>query len=736
MLTLLLAAAVAAAGLLTVFAATKTPWNAPDRTFAILMGGLAAYGACALAPVVVPSQGAGVFTWAELTHAVVALTLAALVDWTYHFPRAVHRGGYQTFVTYMIGAAVALLALSGATHEPPDYGADFGPPFPQSPRAAYALFVLWAVGAPGHATRLLLRKRRDMTTANERREIAVAVAGIWISVGFGFVRMILHAVGLDWSGAVAPAATIFVVAALTVYAATRLGSGLADRGAAPAGQIQVTRRIMVHGVAVATVAMGALLPITGNLVGIRGWEAWTKYVITGLLGVLVISLPTLLYMIRIVSEPLAELTEAARAIARGNFARRARLKSDDELGILAGAFNAMAEALERDIGELRVLNAALEAERAELRRTVEALHAERSLSRNVFDSVDLGIVATDMRGRVLEWNRTMTRWWGPKREEAVGRLVYTDLIRDLGGRLVTPEMVDELIRAGGPVRRRDVIDFRHGRERVYNVTLLPLYDAGGERYGFVTIVEDITDRKALEGELIESGKLASIGSLASGIAHEVNNPLASLYSLLQMLGESTEDPETREAVRLMKRQVERATATLRSVVDFARPGPAEMRPTDLADLMRETVKFVRFDKRFRRARIVEEYDEKTPRVPADPDQLQQVAMNLLFNAADAVDSDGEIRVRVGREDGRPCVFFEVADTGHGMPPDVQARIFEPFFTTKPKGKGTGLGLSVCRGIVEGHGGTIEVRSDAGRGAAFRVLLPFEAPSPGPAGPAV
>ncbi|MCA9771756.1 MAG: HAMP domain-containing protein [Myxococcales bacterium] len=731
MLTLLLAAAVAVGGLLTAFAATKTPWNAPDAKFATLLGGLTLYALSALAPVVVPSQGFGVFTWAEITHAVIALTLASLIDWSYQFPRPTHRGGYQAFVAYMMGAAVALLALSGALHMPPNLSADFGPPFPQTPRISYVFFVLWAVGAPTFATRILKRKRAAMKTPEEHREIPLAVAGIWISVGLGFARMGLHVAGQDWSGAVAPALTIFVTAAFTIFAATRLGSGRVGRERAPTRGMDVTRKIMIQGVAVATVVMGLLLPVTGNLVGIRGWEAWTKYVITGLLGVLVISLPTLLYMIRIVSAPLAELTDAARGIARGNVSRRVGLRSDDELGVLSAAFNAMAEALERDFTELRDLNLALERERAELRRAIDALDAERSLTRNVFDSVNLGVVVTDMRGRVLEWNRTMAQWWGRTREEAIGQLVYTDLLREVGARLVTPEFVDELIRTGGPLRRRDVIAQRRGQEHHYDVTLLALHDAAGERYGMVTILDDITGQKALEGELIESGKLASIGTLASGIAHEVNNPLASIYSLLQMMEGNGEDPEVREAIALMKKQIERATATLRSVVDFARRNPTERRATDLAELMRETVRFVRFDRRLRRAHITEEYPSGLPTVLADPDQIQQVAMNLLFNAADAIEPGGEIRVRVGRDDGKPIVYFEVADTGSGIAPEVLDRIFDPFFTTKPKGKGTGLGLSVCRGIVEGHGGSIAVESTEAAGTRFRVDLP-EGRAPFPA----
>ncbi|MBZ0253616.1 MAG: PAS domain-containing protein, partial [Candidatus Methylomirabilis sp.] len=458
------------------------------------------------------------------------------------------------------------------------------------------------------------------------------------------------------------------------------------------------------------IVMGVLLPFTGRLVGIEGGAMWLKYSLYTLLAVILIELPTLLYMIRIVSKPLGELTEAAWSLSRGNVARRVNISSDDEMGVLASAFNIMAANLERDINELRRLN--------------QAIAEEKNLSRNVFDSIELSIVVLDTEGRVLEWNRAQEQWTGEKRADALGRLIVSELLPHVREKIVDAEMFREVVDTGRPVRRYNVpLPERDGPpRRIVNVTLVPLIDQDGARYGSVVILEDVTELKALERDLVRQAKLASVGVLASGIVHEVNNPLASISSLLQFLKDEEADEERRATFKTMIDQVQRVATTLQGVVDFARQRPAEKREMDVGALVASTVKFISFDKRFKHVKIHESYAPALPKVLGDWDQIQQVVMNLMFNAADAMPDGGDLYVSAGASE-TGGVWFEVRDTGHGIPDDALDKIFDPFFTTKPTGKGTGLGLSVCDGIIQSHGGAIAVRTARGVGSTFRVTLP-------------
>ncbi|HEX8147687.1 MAG TPA: ATP-binding protein [Pyrinomonadaceae bacterium] len=242
------------------------------------------------------------------------------------------------------------------------------------------------------------------------------------------------------------------------------------------------------------------------------------------------------------------------------------------------------------------------------------------------------------------------------------------------------------------------------------------------------MAEDIERLRALNEHLVRAEKLAAAGALAAGVAHEVNNPLASISSLIQMLqsrppGEGNE-AETREMLRLVSTQVARISQVLRDMLDFARQRPPARAPLDLARVVESSLRLAAFDKAFKRLRVTTDFDERVPKVSADPDQLQQVFLNLLLNARDAMPDGGDLRVSLSFDEGAKEVFVEFADTGHGIPADVLPHVFDPFFTTKRAG--AGLGLAVCYGIVTAHGGGVAVESGGGRpGTTVRVTLPAD-----------
>jgi signal transduction histidine kinase len=212
------------------------------------------------------------------------------------------------------------------------------------------------------------------------------------------------------------------------------------------------------------------------------------------------------------------------------------------------------------------------------------------------------------------------------------------------------------------------------------------------------------------------------------VAHEVNNPLASISSLIQILQSrrlnEENEAETREMLRLASTQIARISQVLRDMMDFARQRPPERAPLDLARVVESSLRLAGFDKGFKRLRVETSFDPRAPKVSADADQLQQVFLNLLLNARDAMPDGGDLRLRLSHDEQANEVSVEVSDTGHGIPEEVLPRVFDPFFTTKAAGRGTGLGLAVCYGIVTAHGGRLAVGPGAGGlGTSVRVSLP-------------
>lgn len=238
-----------------------------------------------------------------------------------------------------------------------------------------------------------------------------------------------------------------------------------------------------------------------------------------------------------------------------------------------------------------------------------------------------------------------------------------------------------------------------------------------------------TDLRTAQDQLMRSARLAAVGRLSAGVAHEIGNPLAAIRGLLDLMQMGDLDPdEEREFVARIQREAERIHHTIRDLLDFSRSTPGEgarpMGSADLGEVISDTVKLIDRQTRFQDIEITLELEEDLPRVRGDHERLRQLLLNLLFNAADALGGRGEIQVRA-TNDGA-TVQLTVADDGPGIQVDILDQVFDPFVTTKASGQGTGLGLSVCHTIVERLGGSIEASNRAGGGAAFAVRLPVAA----------
>jgi len=231
-------------------------------------------------------------------------------------------------------------------------------------------------------------------------------------------------------------------------------------------------------------------------------------------------------------------------------------------------------------------------------------------------------------------------------------------------------------------------------------------------------------------ELLKFERLAAAGTFAAGVAHEVNNPLASIFSLVQSLLSSEQDPNRRMTLHTILSQITRISGTLKDLVNFARPSMTQRKTIDLNALVNESLRLISYSKRFQGLRIEAELAPDLKPVFADDKEVQQVLLNLLFNAADAgLNEGGVIRVVTRNEPGEVTaerasrVRLQVIDNGIGIPREHLRRIFDPFFTTKPAGSGMGLGLSVCQRIVLSNRGTIQVDSELGKGTTVTVTLP-------------
>ena len=233
---------------------------------------------------------------------------------------------------------------------------------------------------------------------------------------------------------------------------------------------------------------------------------------------------------------------------------------------------------------------------------------------------------------------------------------------------------------------------------------------------------DIAELQRLNEQLIRTEKLAAMGTLAAGVAHEVNNPLASISSLVQMMrSQEGHSPETGEKLNLISEQIERIKQVTKDMTDFARTRPAARSEVKVNEIVRTALRLAAFDKAFQRLDVTTKLAADLRIVFADEDQLQQVILNLLLNACDAMPDGGSLLLRTSNNND--SISIEIADSGAGIPTKDQPLIFDPFFTTKPPGQGTGLGLAVCYGIVTAHGGKIEIAANEPSGSRFTVILP-------------
>jgi two-component system, NtrC family, sensor kinase len=327
---------------------------------------------------------------------------------------------------------------------------------------------------------------------------------------------------------------------------------------------------------------------------------------------------------------------------------------------------------------------------------------------------------------VLYANAAAVRDYGYVVEELVGRNADTLSTVPLP---IPPEDIVQLPnghgRTQGDVHAAEQMHRRKdGTQFPASVALSVIREHTGLPVGYVLSVRDTTEERRIAEQLRQSEKLAALGELVAGVAHELNNPLAGISAFAQLMMEEEMTGDQHESIRLIKREADRAVSVIRDLLVFSRKAGPATGPVDVNGLVQLSVRLRGYSLRTVGVEVETDLATDLPLIEGDDQKLQQVMLNLIVNAEYAMRGTREKRLilRTARHDAN--VVLEVIDTGTGMSADVRARIFEPFFTTKPAGVGTGLGLSVSYGIIDAHGGTIDVQSEIGRGTVFRIQLPL------------
>jgi two-component system NtrC family sensor kinase len=353
------------------------------------------------------------------------------------------------------------------------------------------------------------------------------------------------------------------------------------------------------------------------------------------------------------------------------------------------------------------------------------------LSNLINRSVD-GIIAVDMKGNIIIFNESAEKLFGYTAEEAKENVHITKIYR--------PGFAKEIMRMlrsedYGGVGKMETIEAiavnKDGEEIPCNLSAAIIYDKDGKEVASVGIFSDLRERKLMQRELeethmklLQSEKMSSLGKLAAGIAHEINNPLGGIMIFANMMLEEMEENEERsDDLKRIVSEATRCKNIVKGLLEFSRQTDSKMELNDLNRLLEQGMALLENQSIFHNIKIVKDFDKALPLVNCDSARLSQVFINFILNAVDAMGKKGTFTIKTNYKKDKNTAVIEFTDTGCGIPEEIINKIFDPFFTTKEVGEGTGLGLSMSYGIIKDHGGTIDIRSKVGEGTTFIIELP-------------
>ncbi|MBU1936952.1 PAS domain S-box protein [bacterium] len=463
----------------------------------------------------------------------------------------------------------------------------------------------------------------------------------------------------------------------------------------------------------------------------------------------------------LISKPIMSLaTVAQKVTANRDYTIRAPESGKDEVGLLISGFNDMLSQiqirdteLQRAHGELEVRAVELQNELSERKKAQKEMAKMREFLQNVIDSMPSILVAVDKHGRVTQWNAEAEKYTGLSKKDAENQpleAMFPKLKEQM-------ETIHEAILHQRLEKRERISIGSQGDGRFSDIMVYPLVSNGVQ--GAVIRVDDVTERVRMEEMMAQTEKMMSVGGLAAGMAHEINNPLGIIVQNVQNVVRRI-SPDVKKNVEVADRiqtsldtihkymeerdiltflddihdAGKRASTIVTNMLNFSRRSESERSTNDLTDLLDRAVELAandydlkkKYD--FRHIEIQRDYDPNLPKVPCISSKMEQVFLNLLKNAAQALGEGNRqdsprIRLCIRREGDTACI--EIEDNGPGMTEEIRKRIFEPFYTTKEVGTGTGLGLSVSYFLItENHKGTIKVESSVGKGTKFIIQLPL------------
>ncbi|MBN2224391.1 MAG: PAS domain S-box protein [Deltaproteobacteria bacterium] len=357
------------------------------------------------------------------------------------------------------------------------------------------------------------------------------------------------------------------------------------------------------------------------------------------------------------------------------------------------------------------------------RRAEEALRESEQKRRTVLHTIEDGYFEVDLKGSFTSFNESMRKMLGYTQKEIAGLNYRRYMAKEIAEKVF--QTFNEIFRTGIPAKTVDWRVTRKDGTTIDLETSISLkHNDSGEPTGFFGIARDITDKKRMELQLLQAEKLSAVGTMISGVAHELNNPLTAIIGNAQLImrGEAPDDIKNKLEV-ILKESI-RSSKIVGGLLAFAREHKPERNMVNVNDIVIESMNLKEYDLKVNNIDVKVSLSDDVPKTYADPYQIQQVFINLINNARDALadQGGGALVIETYRKDD--VIIVEFIDTGPGIPNELVNKIFDPFFTTKEAGKGTGLGLSMAYGIISEHGGTISVESESGGGARFVVTLPI------------
>ena len=351
----------------------------------------------------------------------------------------------------------------------------------------------------------------------------------------------------------------------------------------------------------------------------------------------------------------------------------------------------------------------------ERNKSEQQIKEQRALTDRILGSIPASVVVVGRDQRVIMVNKAFEHTFGLTQDRATGK--------EIGGIIRSPAFIDKIAHVLANGLSQYQVEFRNKTSSLERVMVADVI--GTQQNEVMAIINDITEEREMQERLYLTDRLASLGEMAAGIAHELNNPLTGVVALSQLMLEAGVPPEIKDDLEAISSEGQRAASVVKNLLSFARSHTLSAQPVEINAVITQVLSLRAYEHRVSNIEVVTHFAASLPEIVADHFQMQQVFLNIVLNAEQAmIESKGRGNLTVTTEKLDGMIRISFADNGPGIPPDIINRIFDPFFTTKEVGKGTGLGLSICYGIVTKQGGRIYAQSQPGQGAAFIVELPI------------